>query len=184
MDDNGLYVRTLVKIAGFKRGNAYKIASIAVGSIVFLFVLPLILFAIVGLALEPRTFAFVPRAIEWIFAPVVIAVGLFFVAWSAWTQWTIGRGTPAPFAPTQHLVVSGPYKLCRNPIELGAIVYYLGIGTIFGGTTFGIVCMALGFVIGSTYHRFVEEKELRARFGEEYENYRKITPFLIPRLRK
>jgi protein-S-isoprenylcysteine O-methyltransferase Ste14 len=184
MTDNGLYVRTLVQIAQFRHGATYKIVAMACGTIVFLCVMPLILVAIVGLGIHPGDCSFVPRAVEWIFAPVEIAVGLATVAWAALTQWTIGRGTPAPVAPTQRLVVSGPYKLCRNPIELGAIFYYLGIGTLYGGTTFGIACMAIGLVIGSAYHRFVEEKELVARFGAEYEEYRKTTPFLIPRCRK
>ena len=184
MNNGGPYVRMLVKIAEYKRGGTYKIVSLLCGSIVFLIILPLIIFTIVGMAICPDDFAFLPRIVEWILSPIEIVVGLSIVAWSAWTQWTIGRGTPAPFAPTTHLVISGPYAYCRNPIELGAIIYYLGLGTIFGGTVLGVVCLVTGLAVGSLYHRFVEEKELSQRFGDEYEAYRKNTPFLIPRFRK
>jgi protein-S-isoprenylcysteine O-methyltransferase Ste14 len=78
------------------------------------------------------------------------------------------------------LVTTGPYKLCRNPIEFGAIFYYLGIGTIAGGITVGIACFLLGLTIGSAYHKLIEESELEARFGDEYRQYKKKTPFLLP----
>jgi len=44
--------------------------------------------------------------------------------------------------------------------------------------------MILGFIIGSTYHKFVEEKELLLRFGDDYIHYRNTTPFLIPQFWK
>ena len=113
-----------------------------------------------------------------------LIVGLFFLIWTTIFQWKIGEGVPAPNAPTQHLVITGPYKLCRNPIEFGAIFYYLSIGTIIGGITVGIICFLLGLIIGSVYHKFIEEIELEIRFGNEYKQYKKNTPFLIPRFRK
>jgi protein-S-isoprenylcysteine O-methyltransferase Ste14 len=36
-------------------------------------------------------------------------------------------------------------------------------------------------IIGSFYHKAVEEKELLARFGKEYEDYKARTPFLVPK---
>ncbi len=43
--------------------------------------------------------------------------------------------------------------------------------------------MLLGFIIGSSYHKFIEEKELMLRFGDDYKNYKENTPFLIPKLK-
>jgi len=106
------------------------------------------------------------------------------MTWTTVFQWKIGEGVPTPNAPTQHLVTTGPYKLCRNPIEFGAIFYYFGIGTIVQGITVGIICFLLGLIIGSVYHKFIEEIELETRFGDEYKQYRNSTPFLIPKLRK
>lgn len=154
--------------------------SLFFGAVIFIAVLPCLIF-ILSTALLPSCVAGLPRIVEVSIAAVCVFVGLSIVAWTSLTQWRIGYGTPAPIAPTQHLIVSGPYALCRNPIELGAIIYYLGTGTYFGNFAVGLTCMILGLVIGSAYHRLVEEKELRIRFGKEYDDYRKRVPFLIPR---
>ena len=118
-------------------------------------------------------------------AVAALCLGLFWLIWSTYSQLAIGKGTPAPNAPTQKLVIVGPYKYTRNPIEFGALCYYLGFGMLLGTLFHGIVCLLLGFIVGSSYHKFVEEQELVLRFGKDYEEYRKQTPFLIPRfLRK
>jgi protein-S-isoprenylcysteine O-methyltransferase Ste14 len=81
------------------------------------------------------------------------------------------------------LIITGPYKYCRNPIEFGAILYYLGLGTLIGGIITGAINGILGFTVGSMYHKCIEEKELEKRFGEEYINYKKHTPFVIPKIK-
>jgi protein-S-isoprenylcysteine O-methyltransferase Ste14 len=65
---------------------------------------------------------------------------------------------------------------------LGALLYYLGIITLLDSLTTGIVLTIVGLIIGSGYHKFIEEKELLIRFGDEYRIYREKTPFLIPKL--
>ena len=80
----------------------------------------------------------------------------------------MGNGTSVPNAPTQRLIIIGLYKHCRNPIEFGAVLYYLGIGTFIGGVITGIISCILGFAVGSIYHKFIEEKELEKRLGEDY----------------
>jgi len=69
-------------------------------------------------------------------------------------------------------------------MKLRAISYYLGVGTFFDSLTTGITCFMVGLVIGTSYHKAVEEKEWLTRFGEDYEGYNKSTPFLIPRLHR
>jgi protein-S-isoprenylcysteine O-methyltransferase Ste14 len=123
------------------------------------------------------------RTAELVISVASLIAGLFFLIWAMVFQWKIGKGVPAPNAPTQHLVTTGPYKLCRNPIEFGAIFYYLGIGTIVGGITTGIICFLFVLIIGSAYHKYIEESELEIRFGDEYKQYKKCTPFLIPRFK-
>jgi protein-S-isoprenylcysteine O-methyltransferase Ste14 len=39
-----------------------------------------------------------------------------------------GLGTPAPIAPTKHLVVSGLYRHVRNPMYLGVLAVVVGQG--------------------------------------------------------
>ncbi len=114
---------------------------------------------------------------------IALFIGLSLLAWATVCQIKIGLGTPAPNAPTQKLVITGPYKYTRNPIELGALFYYFGFGYFFGSTLHGIVCMLLALIIGSGYHKLVEEKELMLRFGDDYKKYKDNTPFLIPKLK-
>jgi len=112
----------------------------------------------------------------------LITIGLSLSAWAGYAQLRIGKGTPVPAIPTQKLVVTGPYKFCRNPIALGSVVYYLGICILIGSlSAFSLTLLFMLFSIA--YLKLVEEKELEARFGEEYVEYKKRTPFLIPRLR-
>jgi len=157
--------------------------SLLFGIILFLVLLPAI-FIYLGVLIKSSIHFRLDRAVEVVISIMSLILGIFFLVWTTIFQWKIGGGVPAPNAPTRHLVTIGPYKLCRNPIEFGAIFYYFGIGTIIEGITVGILCFLLGFIIGSAYHKFIEESELEIRFGDEYKQYKKDTPFLIPRFRK
>ena len=179
---NQLIVKRLLQFSGKNYSKTYKIISLILGAILFLGILPG-LFIWIGLYFRDQMLVHIIKYFELAVSILGIAVGLFFVLWSALTQWKIGKGTPAPNAPTQYLVIVGPYKYCRNPIEFGAILYYLGIGTYIGGIIVGIICCILGFIIGSIYHKFIEEKELEKRFGEEYKQYKENTPFIFPRIK-
>jgi protein-S-isoprenylcysteine O-methyltransferase Ste14 len=101
--------------------------------------------------------------------------------WSVNTQLTRGRGTPLPVMPTQELLTEGPFRYCRNPMTLGAILAYLGMA-VAAGTTTGTI-LVLSFA-GSllVYLKRLEEGELAERFGEAYLAYKRGTPFIIPRL--
>ncbi|MBK6433755.1 isoprenylcysteine carboxylmethyltransferase family protein [Candidatus Amarolinea dominans] len=84
---------------------------------------------------------------------------------------------------TQKLIVRPPYSFCRNPMTLGTIVAYLGIGVILGSPGAALVII-LGAAALLTYIRRAEEQEMIARFGDEYLAYRDRVPFIIPRLRR
>ncbi len=166
-----------------KTSTSYRLASLLAGAICFLFLLPFCFF-LVGNHIDKYLQLRYSRLLEISISCVSIFFGLFFLLWATYTQWLIGKGTPAPNAPTQTLVVVGPYKLCRNPIELGAIFYYTGIGTLFGSLTVGFICGMLGFIFGTLYHKLIEEKELALRFGQDYLAYKKEVPFLFPAIWK
>jgi protein-S-isoprenylcysteine O-methyltransferase Ste14 len=91
----------------------------------------------------------------------------------------IGKGTPAPFVPTQKLVISGPYKYCRNPMVFGALLFYTGIASIFN-TPSMLLAIFVFFIPFLVFIKLIEEKELEMRFGKEYVEYKKRTSFLIP----
>jgi protein-S-isoprenylcysteine O-methyltransferase Ste14 len=108
-----------------------------------------------------------------------ISVGSMLILWSVWVQFAIGKGTPAPMAATQKLVVNGPYAYSRNPMTLGAAALYLGI-SIWCGSFIVFLLVLLVFAALLTYIYIHETRELSDRFGVEYRAYKKKTPFLIP----
>lgn len=93
---------------------------------------------------------------------------------------TEGLGTPAPVAPTEHLVVTGLYRYVRNPMYLAVASTILGQGLLLGRP----VLLAYALVFGATVFAFVrgyEEPTLRETYGEEYERYRAAVPGWWPR---
>jgi protein-S-isoprenylcysteine O-methyltransferase Ste14 len=113
--------------------------------------------------------------------PALTVAGFALVGWSVSVQYVIGKGTPAPKVPTQRLVTQGPYAHSRNPMTLGALLMYLGIGVWIGS----VVVVLLTLVVFSallTFIYFHETRELTERFGGEYLAYKQRIPFLLPRL--
>ncbi len=113
----------------------------------------------------------------------LIVPGFSFSAWSVWAQFTIGERTPIPAMPPRRLVVDGPYNYCRNPMALGIIIFYLGM-SIWTGSPSSIGLTSIFAAALIAYVKLVEEKELEARFGRQYLEYKKKTPSLIPRRRR
>src|SRR5262249_43380680 len=94
----------------------------------------------------------------------------------------VGQGTLAPWLPTQHLVVRGPYRYVRNPMISGVIFVVTGEAVISGSSS--LVIWALGvLLVNLIYIPLVEEPGLVERFGAQYEAYRQHVPRWIPRLR-
>ncbi len=118
--------------------------------------------------------------VNWVIGPVLTVGGLALVIWAVYIQYTLGKGTPAPAVATKKLVTQGPYAYSRNPMTLGALVMYLGIGLWLGS---GVVITLCGivFIILLRFIYIHETRELAQRFGEPYLEYRKRTPFLFPR---
>lgn len=113
----------------------------------------------------------------------LIVAGILFAWWSIYVQFTIGRGTPVPLMATQQLIIQKPYDYCRNPMALGTIVAGLGLAILIASISAVLLVLALAALL-LVYIKFLEEKEMEARFGEAYRAYRKQTPFIIPRFRK
>jgi protein-S-isoprenylcysteine O-methyltransferase Ste14 len=93
-----------------------------------------------------------------------------------------GAGTPAPVAPTDRLVVGGPYRFVRNPMYIAVLLAIGGQAVLLGRG----VLVAYGLVAVSAMVGFVkayEEPYLRQAYGADYEAYRRAVPGWWPRLR-
>ncbi len=91
-----------------------------------------------------------------------------------------GRGTPAPWMPTEHLVVTGLYRYVRNPMYLGVVAMIAGQGLFFASVP--VLCYA-AIVVGCfvAFVHFYEEPTLRRRYGEQYANYCRHVRRWVPR---
>ena len=113
---------------------------------------------------------------------ILIGVGVAVVL-EAFGRFVVeGLGTPAPVAPTQHLVVGGLYRYVRNPMYLAVGTTIVGQALLLGQPVLVLYATAFFAVVAAFVHWY-EEPTLRDRFGEEYERYRRAVPAWWPRLR-
>jgi protein-S-isoprenylcysteine O-methyltransferase Ste14 len=107
-------------------------------------------------------------------AAVVVACFVRFV--------TEGRGTPAPVAPTEALVVGGLYRHVRNPMYVGVAWAIAGQALLLG--SWGVAVWLLVFLAAVVaFVKGYEEPRLAEQFGASYERYRAAVPGWWPRLR-
>jgi protein-S-isoprenylcysteine O-methyltransferase Ste14 len=93
-----------------------------------------------------------------------------------------GVGTPAPIAPTEHLVVGGLYRYVRNPMYLVVGATLVGQALLFEQ----LILLAYTALFAGTVAVFVhlyEQPALAARYGDRYEAYRRAVPAWWPRRR-
>ncbi len=167
-----------MRFTGIKFSALQKVLSMVPGFIIFLIVSPFILFKIASHCSNYITVAF-PRTAELVILAISLFISMVLMTWALFELWTKGNGTPAPITPTNKLVTTGPYRWCRNPIELGTNIYFLALGIFFGSLVTGILCMLFGLALGLAYIKLFEEKETLVRFGKPYEDYLHSVPFML-----
>ncbi len=112
-----------------------------------------------------------------------LTVGAAIVLISAFARFVMeGVGTPAPVAPTRHLVVGGLYRYVRNPMYIAVVVAIVGQALFLGQLSLLLYAAVVG-VIMAAFARWFEEPTLLERFGDEYAEYRQAVPGWWPRMR-
>ena len=115
---------------------------------------------------------------------VFSAVGIGLSIWSIIYMKRVGKGNPMDafnhaVAPrTCELMTDGPYKICRNPMLLGILLYYTGI-LLFLHSWKPVVIFAVFFLI-MMFQVSKEERRLEDDFGDAYTEYKKTTKKIIP----
>jgi protein-S-isoprenylcysteine O-methyltransferase Ste14 len=153
----------------------------AIGSALFLLVAPGVMAGVVPWALtgwrstEPPLVLVIAGALL-VAAGVVVLLNTFvrFVR--------EGRGTPAPVAPTERLVVGGLYRHVRNPMYVAVIAVILGQALLLGRPVLALYA-ALFWLVVASFVRYYEEPTLSERYGAQYDAYRRAVPAWLPRLR-
>jgi len=116
-------------------------------------------------------------------AGAVVALAGLVVAVAAFVQFVReGRGTPAPVAPTEELVVGGLYRYVRNPMYVAVAAMIAGQAMLFRSVAV-LVWLGVFLIAVVSFVTGYEEPTLRRTYGESYDQYRRAVPGWWPRLR-
>jgi len=162
-----------------------KRPTAALGSAVFFLVAPCVVAGVVPWLLTRWKFgppwpasAFIAVVGVLLVVAGAAALGSAFVRF-AWE----GRGTPAPIAPTEELVITGPYRWVRNPMYVAVVAAIIGQGLLLRQVSLLIYAAAVAGAF-FTFVKLYEEPVLSERYGEAYGRYQAAVPGWIPRPRR
>ena len=110
-----------------------------------------------------------------------IALGLTLMYQTISLFVTVGKGTLAPWMPTQKLVARGIYRYVRNPMISGVLCVLLGESSLFGSLPL-FLWFLFFLLLNMIYIPIFEEPGLEDRFGSDYKLYKENVPRWIPRL--
>lgn len=114
------------------------------------------------------------------FGILLVVVGLVIGRWTMSTYFNKGQGTTVSYEPTQHLVSEGPFRYVRNPMIIGSEIVVAGLAVIL--SSYMLLAILFLIIVGDhIYVINIEEKELEARFGQSYLDYKARVPRWIPR---
>ena len=147
-----------------------------IGCALFLILIPMLMWKVSG--------EIDPDIVQIICLVVMASTGIGLSIWSIVHMRNVGKGNPMDafnheVAPrTSNLMKDGPYRLCRNPMLLGVLIYYAGL----------LICLASWKAVAVFVLYFLvmmiqvssEEKRLERDFGDEYRAYKRETKKLIP----
>lgn len=120
------------------------------------------------------------RVILTVIGALCISLGLLLMLATIRLFVTVGKGTLAPWEPTQRLVVHGVYRHVRNPMISGVLFILLGESVLTASQPLVWWFLFFAFV-NATYIPLLEEPGLVKRFGEDYLSYKRNVPRWIPR---
>lgn len=147
----------------------------------------LVVFAIFMIALPWLANWLLPHAVPLPFWPrAVVGAGLFAGGMAVWAVCLDvlvrrGRGTPSELDAPRHVVTTGPFAVVRHPYDMGqqAVIW----GEALYLSSFGVLLYVTLVTLAVCYFQvYVEEPELRERFGKQYEDYCRRVPRWLPRL--
>ncbi len=111
----------------------------------------------------------------------LIALGLFLASKASQV---ISVSTVADMRTDRkpELVTAGIYSRTRHPLYLATIILVFGMALVYPFPNVIVYSLSLGaYVLIGT---FLEERKLVLQYGQAYQDYRKKTGFILPRLRK
>ena len=93
-------------------------------------------------------------------------------------------GDLIPSQQSRKLITTGIYSSTRNTMLLGYLLALSGLGCALQSPCATLILPTAYTLVWKVWIKGYEELRLARRFGEEYIEYRAVTPFLFLRLRK
>jgi protein-S-isoprenylcysteine O-methyltransferase Ste14 len=117
---------------------------------------------------------------DWFFY-LGIALMIGGIALRQWAIFVLGRffSTKVTILSDHRIVTNGPYCVIRHPAYSGTLLTLVGLG-LASRTWGGTLAILILFGLVYNYRISIEEKELKAEFGEQYLDYLRKTKRLIP----
>lgn len=106
----------------------------------------------------------------WVGGLIAAAAVLILGAWPI-QQFKRSGQDVTPWIPTPEIVVSGPYKVTRNPMYLMMILFCIGFAVILSDVWILILTPLCGWLIFLLAIRH-EEVYLEEKFGDSYRAYK------------
>ena len=102
---------------------------------------------------------------------ITLFIGLIFII-SAVIQFINRKTTVNPTKPhkTSTLVITGTYKITRNPMYLGMLLIIISFA-LYNASIISIILIPLFIFYINKFQIESEEFEMRKKFGKEYEDY-------------
>ena len=151
-----------------------EIFGYLLGGVLFVGLIPIVMWLVSGMP-----------ELEHIGAARASITGVLMLGGLALSVWTIvymrrrGKGNPMDafgheVAPrTQNLMTEGPYRLNRNPMLSGTLLYLAGV--VVWLWTWQALAVWVVFLAIMLVQVISEERRLHRDFGEEYDAYRRRT---------
>jgi preprotein translocase subunit SecA len=138
----------------------------------------LLLFLQISPHIPGLAYRFLPESRIFTTAGLILQIAMFILA--IWARFHLGRHWRGVIAilGNHQLIRSGPYRLVRHPIYTAMLGMFVGTAMVSGGpyALLGVVLAAVAY-----WRKVrVEEHYLHQAFGDEYAEYSRITPVLIP----
>ncbi len=116
---------------------------------------------------------------------LLLLVGGYYVLESIRILLVKGKGIPLgdvfPEDQTTELITTGIYAQTRNPMLFGYLLCLIAMGVWMQSFSIAFIIPSLFIILWTIWLKIREETALEARFGESYLEYKRKTPYLIPR---
>ncbi|MGA2157641.1 MAG: isoprenylcysteine carboxylmethyltransferase family protein [Dehalococcoidia bacterium] len=123
---------------------------------------------------------------DW-FRLIMVGVAALSIPFTLWGYRTLGKNWVHALEQSEFLqrksvtlVTSGPYRYVRHPIYLGSFTFIITLALVAANWLVLLPALFIIALIDTQIGK--EERMLIDRFGDEYREYMKRTPQLIPKL--